>query len=162
METILCIDPGTTKSGVVVLGDDKMVFEAESSYGNHDVLTRIRNSRFECDVMAIEMVASYGMAVGESVFETVLWIGIFMEAFGLDRCHKVYRKDIKMNLCGSMRAKDDNIRQALIDQYPASGGGKVPQVGIKKQPGPLYGVSSHAFSALAVGHTFIDNRHVVR
>ena len=100
----------------------------------------------------IEMVASYGMPVGREVFETVRWIGRFHEAFG--GAEYVYRKDVKIHLCQSMRAKDANVRQAILDLFPPAGGGKVPQVGTKLQPGPLYGVRKDIWSALAVALTF--------
>lgn len=102
--------------------------------------------------MAIEMVASYGMPVGREVFETVFWIGRFWEAAercNLD-CRKVFRKDIKLWLCNSVRAKDANVRQALLDKFPRTGGGKTPQIGTKSKPGPLYGVAGDVWSALAV------------
>jgi len=57
----------------------------------------------------------------------------------------VYRKEVKIYLCGSMKAKDPNIRQALID--------RLGDPGTKKNPGPTYGVKSHAWSALAVAVT---------
>jgi hypothetical protein len=41
-----------------------------------------------------------------------------------------------------MRAKDANIRQALID--------KIGPQGTKAQPGPTYGIKSHSWAALAV------------
>jgi hypothetical protein len=41
-----------------------------------------------------------------------------------------------------MRAKDANIRQALLDLIG-------PQ-GTKAQPGPTYGIKSHTWAALAV------------
>lgn len=59
------------------------------------------------------------MAVGETVFETCVWVGRFIEAvsnYDIEYT-KIYRKDEKMNLCQSMRAKDSNIRQALIDRF---------------------------------------------
>jgi hypothetical protein len=59
-----------------------------------------------------------------------------------------------MFLCNSMRAKDANIRRRVLDIFPATGGGKTPQIGTKGHPGPLYGVTSHAISALALGLTF--------
>lgn len=62
------------------------------------------------------MIASYGMPVGKEVFDTCVWIGRFIEAFDLEYEY-VYRKDEKMNLCHSMKAKDSNIRQALIDRF---------------------------------------------
>ena len=96
--------------------------------------------------LAIEMIASYGMAVGREVFETCVWIGRFKQAYpDPDAVKLVYRKDVKLHLCGSARAKDANIRQALID--------KLGPVGTKKAPGPLYGVTSHAWAAVAVAVT---------
>ena len=107
------------------------------------------------DRMAIEMVSCYGMPVGAETFETCVWIGRFMERFR-GECDQVFRRDVKLNLCNSMRAKDANIRQAILDRFPSTGGGKTPQVGTKKQPGPLYGISKHAWSALAVGITWFE------
>ena len=77
---------------------------------------------------------------------------------------RVYRKQkaecesVCMHLCKNNRAKDGNVRQAILDRYPATGGGKNPQVGTKKAPGPLYGVSGHAWQALAVAITAIETR----
>jgi hypothetical protein len=90
---------------------------------------------------AIEMIASYGMAVGASTFETCVWIGRFIEVARVD-VELIFRKDIKLFLCGTMRAKDANIRQALID--------KIGPQGTKAQPGPTYGIKSHSWAALAV------------
>jgi hypothetical protein len=57
----------------------------------------------------------------------------------------VYRRDVKMFLCGSNRAKDGNIRQALLDLVG-------PQ-GTKKAPGPTYGLRGDEWAALAVAVT---------
>jgi hypothetical protein len=101
------------------------------------------------EIFAIEMVASYGMPVGREVFETVRWIGRFQQAWrDPETVRFVYRKDVKLHLCGSARAKDANIRQALID--------KLGPVGTKAVPGPLYGVKSHIWSALAVAVTALE------
>lgn len=80
------------------------------------------------DLLIIEMIASYGMAVGKEVFETCVWIGRF-EELALSRAvatKYIYRKDEKMNICHSMKAKDSNIRQALIDRFG--------EVGTKRNP----------------------------
>ena len=92
----------------------------------------------------IEMIASYGMAVGASVFNTCVaigWLECEANARGL-KAQRVFRKDIKLHLCQSPRAKDANVRQALLDRLG-------PQ-GTKKAPGPTYGVKSHEWAALAV------------
>lgn len=77
--------------------------------------------------MVIEMIASYGMPVGKEVFDTCVWIGRFVEASGMPTNY-IYRKDEKMNICHSMRAKDSNIRQALIDRFGVVGTKKNPRV----------------------------------
>jgi hypothetical protein len=60
---------------------------------------------------------------------------------------------VKSYLCGSQQAKDANIRQALINLYPPTGGGKVPQIGVQGNEGPLYGIKSHMWAALGVAAT---------
>lgn len=148
-DRILAIDPGTVESGWVIY--DGSVLDS-GVCKNHMMLDMVKRSR-EPD-LAIEMIASYGMPVGREVFETCVWIGRFVQAwFNPSAVKLVYRKDVKLHLCGSPRAKDPNVRQALIDRFPATGGGKVPQIGTKSQPGPLYGVSSHAWPALGVAVT---------
>lgn len=145
---ILAIDPGTTESGWVNYCDGRL--HGSGVMSNADLLRHIGEADW-ANLLAIEMVASYGMPVGAEVFETCVWIGRFQQAWrdpGAARF--VYRKDVKMHLCGSARAKDANIRQALIDIY---GPGKEKAIGKKASPGPLFGVTSHAWPALAVAVT---------
>lgn len=100
-------------------------------------------------ILVCEKIASYGMAVGESTFETVFWTGRFCQAF--DGLHyRITRGQVKMHLCQSMRAKEANIRQALIDKFGPTG--------TKKNPGKLYGISKHLWAALAVAVTYDETR----
>ncbi|TKR55445.1 hypothetical protein D7I39_10975 [Allopusillimonas ginsengisoli] len=148
---ILAIDPGTEQSGWCAFDGEHV--NASGVMPNAELLIYLQRQHFGINGyrLAIEMVASYGMPVGREVFETVRWIGRFQQAWhSPDEVTLVYRKDIKLQLCGSIKAKDANIRQALLDMFPRTGGGKTPQIGIKAKPGPLYGVSSHAWAALAV------------
>jgi len=140
---IFAIDPGTTQSGWALLEGAKVIDSGVSD--NHDLLRWVQDGQ-GADALAIEMVASYGMAVGREVFETVRWIGRFQQAWRHpEAVQLVYRKDVKLHLCGDTRAKDPNIRQALLDQLGPPG--------TKKEPGNTYGVKSHAWSALAVAVT---------
>ena len=148
---LLGIDPGTTESGWCVYDSDEKSVLNKGKMDNHcfrNYLGLI--TRDEVDVIVYEMVACYGMSVGKDVFETVLWLGRFIETAKRFKIERLYRKDVKIALCGSMRAKDANIRQAIIDRFQASGGGKTPQIGTKKNPGPLYGMSGDMWSALAL------------
>lgn len=151
---ILAIDPGTLQSGWV-LHDTSTGLKGSGVLPNAEMLEMVAGRRYQ--VLAIEMIASYGMAVGKDVFETCVWVGRFQQAWHEpEAVRKVYRKDVKMYLCGTAKAKDANIRQALIDMNQPTGGGKCPQIGTKAKPGPLFGVSSHAWAALAVAVTVHD------
>lgn len=146
---LLAIDPGTTESGWVLLWDGNNVADA-GVMDNVDLRNYMPDmiSAGLCDQMAIEMVASYGMAVGKEVFRTVWWAGRFADAWLSATGNlpvEIYRQDVKLHLCKNPRAKDANIRQALIDLIG-------PQ-GTKKAPGPTYRVKSHAWAALGVAAT---------
>jgi hypothetical protein len=152
---ILAIDPGPEVSGLV--GYDsraKHVLRVFPSFPNLELAEELPALAPVYDALAFEMVACYGMPVGAEVFETVFWAGRFAEIFGWRSSHKVYRKDVKLFLCNTLRASDAVVRQALLDRFARTGGGVVPQIGIKSAPGPLYGVRKHAWSALAVAVTF--------
>jgi hypothetical protein len=153
---LLSIDPGNTLSAWMILEDN-----APLRFGKHDndtLLTEIRHS-ISADQLAIEMVESFGMAVGREVFQTCVWTGRFIEAWDIKGFGwtPVTRKEVKMHLCHSMRAKDANIRQAIIDRF----GGKDTAIGRKATPGPLFGISADVWSALAVGLTYLDTKAAV-
>lgn len=151
---IFAIDAGQFESGFVRT-DCKQVY-SKGIVPNEQILAYLRHLN-DIDDVAIEMVASYGMPVGKSVFETCLAIGRMIEAYESTHSKKVeliYRKEVKMAVCGTHRANDASIRQALIDFFPQTGGGKTPAIGIKSNQGALYGMKSHCWSALAVAFTF--------
>lgn len=146
---ILAIDPGTTQSAWVIYEEGAILDKGISD--NELLVSRVGmfadNRRAE--IMSIEMVASYGMPVGKSVFETCVYIGRFIQAWGL-QWELIYRKDVKMHLCGKATARDSNIRQAIMDLY---GSERSIAIGTKTTPGPLYGVSKDIWSALGVAIT---------
>ncbi len=135
---ILAIDPGTEQSGYVFFDANEKCVISKGIIPNNEMIHIIHES---LDItVAIEMIASYGMAVGKDTFETCLWIGRYVQtAINNDLpLHLVYRKDVKMYLCNSMKAKDTNIRQALIDLL----GKDVTK-----------GISKHMWAALAIAVT---------
>lgn len=150
---ILAIDPGTTESAWLLFAGVKV--HSCGIDDNDTIRKRFYNASGDHQI-AIEMVACYGMPVGAETFETCVWIGRFIESFGGG--DYVYRKDVKLHLCQNARAKDANVRQALLDLFPRTGGGSTPQVGTKNKPGPLFGVRSHIWSALGVAVTYRDTK----
>jgi hypothetical protein len=155
----LAIDPGPQQSGWCHLLGNELV--GSGVWTNEDMLDFVQHRQFQINPtrLAVEMIASYGMPVGKDVFETCLWIGRYVQAWhNPTTVRLVYRKDVKMLLCGTTKAKDGNVRRAIIDLYPPSGGGSTPQIGTKAKPGPLYGVSSHAWPAIGVALTVQANQ----
>ena len=151
---ILAIDPGNEQSAFVRFDWQCGVPVAFNKLPNEQALVLFEEQYRQCpDELVIEMIASYGMPVGREVFETCVWIGRFVQAWR-GRASLVYRRDVKLHLCGQARAKDGNIRQALIDRY----GGKDKAIGKKASPGPLYGISADVWSALAVAVTWSDQQ----
>jgi hypothetical protein len=136
------IDPGTYKSALVVLEADGAVY-ASSTLENPDILPYLRTAPV---LPVIEMVENQGrMAVGKDTFETCVWIGRFIEAARM-HAQRIGRRDVKLLLLGTARAKDSDIRAFLIDLY----GGKQFAIGKKASRGPLYNVKGHEWQALAV------------
>lgn len=156
---VLAIDTGPRYSGFChfqITRDGQQPYEMKEFgvIGNHDLISTIEQ-KAHCAIV-MENFQSMGMAVGRSVFESCIWLGRFIEAARRSHHRRpvllMYRPAIKLEICGSSRAKDKNVRQSIIDMFDGSmGGGKCPQIGTKKSRGPLYGVSSHVWSALAAG-----------
>ena len=136
---VVGVDPGTNQSAFVVF--DGLNVLSHGIEENCHLLTYALWARKQ---VYMEMIASYGMAVGATVFATCIWIGRFMQNAQVQGgdVSLVFRRDVKLHLCNSPRAKDGNVRQALIDRLG-------PQ-GTKKAPGPTYGIKSHEWAALAV------------
>lgn len=152
--TIFAIDPGNTESGYAVIRMPDFKVIRKEKINNNELLKIIPIITASIDDFAIEMVASYGMPVGKDVFETCVWIGRFIQKARPKLHHFVYRKDEKICLCGSLKAKDSNIRQALINRYATFDfkNGK----GVKKNPDTFYGVSKDIWQAIAVGVTYYE------
>lgn len=147
MSRIFAIDPGQRESGWVVYSDGRVVNCGVCP--NESLRGKLMDMNAFCTAPVVcEMIGHYGtgMPAGKSVFDTCVWIGRFQE-LAVDTFDIVYRPDVKLFLCGSRRAKDANIRQALIDRF---GGSKEIAIGRKAEPGPLYHVKNHAWAALAV------------
>lgn len=146
MSHLLAIDPGNIESAWVRINIETYEPLEFGKEPNMTVRSRVTQSRGE--EIYIEMVASYGMAVGKEVFDTCVWIGRFMECCTDVTPNQVFRKDIKLHHCGQTKAKDSNIIQALIDRFapdtPNRGKGS------KANPGFFYGFKADVWQAYAL------------
>lgn len=155
---IIAIDPGTRESAYVLY---------EEGTPPRDMDLGILPNRELVDLLAtlgaatstrpatlvIEAVESFGMPVGRDVFETCIWTGRFIQAYGGEYA-LVGRRHIKLWLCNDARAKDANIRKVLLDRFGPAG--------TKKDPGATYGVKTHLWSALALACTYADTADLRR
>lgn len=172
-ELIIGIDPGTFQSAYVITDlsngmkilSKGIILNSELYITIEKALQTIIKAELEQEkrvivYVAIEFIESKGMPVGRETFETCYFIGELNYRFrNLNdivatlsnnsvkiETYRVYRHEEKTAICGNSRAKDSNIRQALIDKYGI--------VGTKKQQGFFYGVKRDIWQAFAVAETF--------
>ena len=152
---VVGLDPGWEHSALVMWDGARIVEHCELS--NQNIIDLFRDTASwihdSIAVLVIEQIESMGMAVGKTTFETVYWSGRFAEAWHSGRVERLTRRAIKLHMCGHSTAKDANIRQAILDRFGPS---TEKAIGSKKAPGPLYGISKHEWSALAVALTWYD------
>lgn len=149
-ETVLAIDPGNIDTAYCFLLGRKI-----GSFGkvpNRDMLSILRKQKWtpsnlpgHYDYVACEMICSYGMPAGASLFDTCVFIGEIIAA-SQEPVVLIPRIQVKSHICHTGKATDSNIRQALIDLFG-------PQ-GKKSAPGPTFGISADVWSALAIAETF--------
>lgn len=154
---VLAIDPGSTQSGLCMINSKTYSPIHAEKISNEEVLDLLPSPD---TLVVIEMVGHYGtgMPAGKDVFDTCVWIGRFLQHFTDCKLHvrQMMRRDVKLNLCGSARAKDGNVIQALVDRF-ASGQPNYGK-GTKKAPGWFYGFKADVWQAYALGVTYIDKQ----
>lgn len=151
---IIAIDPGTTKSAFVswdtkqddfVQVDDNCRLGLIENTEFYDLAHHIVHN-VQPELIAVEMIQSYGLTVGRSTFLTVLFVGTLVEKF---RAFYLGHTDVlepKMNFYGRPTIKaqvggknDAQIRASLRIRY-----------GEAKKGEKLYGVKKDIWSALAL------------
>ena len=152
MKKIIGIDPGTLESAFVVWDVSKA--HALGKVPNDQILDVIR-AYDDVEHVVIEAIVSYGMAVGQTTFDTCVWIGRFQQlAEELSISNSLLRrKAVCLHICNNGSAKDPNIRMALIDRY-----GKPS---LKNKPNLVYNdhwkdnkMAKDMWSALAISVTY--------
>ncbi len=152
MSTLLAIDPGNRESAYVVITTEDCWPMSFGKVPNDELLGLLANaySEWRIDRAVIEMVASYGMAVGADVFETCVAIGRFTQALAFHGivAEPIKRLPVKVHHCHSAKAKDSNIRQALVDRFAPgeANHGK----GTALRPGWFYGFKADIWAAYAL------------
>jgi hypothetical protein len=157
---IFAIDPGDKLSAYVVYDTRDRSIEEKGKVTNEEMQKVIERVPFD---YAPEFVIEYPQPIGQPMYtqlvDTIFWIGMFVHQWDREWT-RMDRRDIKKNLCGRASGMGDkNVRAAIISRFSDHhelGGGKQPEIGTKKEPGPLYGVTADIWAALAVALTYQD------
>lgn len=143
MMLIMGVDPGSEETAFIVVESEPFSVVNKGIFPNREFLDICEYA----DEIAIEDVQCYGMAVGQSVFNTCKQIGRIEDRARRHRLFFYKRPTIKAHFCNSARAKDANVNQVLRDRF-----------GEAKKGQPLEGVKTHIWSALAVAIYHYDNK----
>lgn len=154
MSIVMAIDPGNIESAYCTINKETLEPLRFAKVENKELAKILKLGSALYNEFAVERIQSYGMAVGKSTFQTCEWTGRFVQIasdVGVPISY-VHRKDEKLHICGDSRAKDTNIRMALIDRFAKTANGK----GSKKSPDFFYGFKADIWAAYACGITYIE------
>lgn len=151
---LLAIDPGNIESAYVVIDAETRRPLDHGKEPNHYLRLLITDGELRADRSAVEMVASYGMAVGAEVFETCVWIGRFVELLEPSNPTLVKRLTVKLHHCYDSKAKDANVTQALVDRF--AHGQPNRGKGTKAAPGWFHGFRADVWQAYALAVLLAD------
>lgn len=152
-KVVISVDPGSSESAIVIWNGTSI--GTALILPNEDLIRLLLKSTklMENHLFSIERIGSYGMIVGQEVFDTCVFIGRLQQVAlqaGAD-VRLVFRRDVKLHLCGQARAKDANVTQALKDRFG--------EKGTKKEQGVTYKLSSHLWQAFALAVYTFDSEH---
>lgn len=159
-DIIIAFDPGNEQTGwVVVLADNsKLLYKNKEN--NSECLTKLsiflNKEKFNIVKVGIEYVSSYGMATNQTVLDTATFSGILACIFKINNipCEFIFRKSIKMFLCGSVRAKDSEVNCRVREYVGEDNTQKKPNIWYWNESVEKYGGYKYAnndiYAAIAV------------
>lgn len=153
---VLSLDVGTMQSGFCIIDYDTYQPKLFGKINNSDLLDIVKKSDY--DVLVYEEFQSYGTQMGVSTITSITWNGRFIQ-LAEDRQKEVvpiFRREVKMNLCNSVKANDSNVRHALISRFAKFDfkNGK----GTKQRPDWFYNFKADCWSAYGLACTYVDKK----
>jgi len=117
---ILCVDPGCFDTAYVVWDGEKLLDKNKIS--NEELRDKIPNILLgrneKVSEVIIEMVSSYAMQVGQTIFDSCVFVGILKqqcETLGVP-VHLIFRKSIKLHHNHSLRGVNDGAVNGVLKQ----------------------------------------------
>lgn len=138
---VLAIDPGPVQSGVAKFDGSRFLFAGVLP--NLDVVKIIQDDN--SDVLAIELFVATGQPLADESLYTVRWEERFRLSSGdPEQVLMIPRRAVKKSLGVDHRADDAKVN-AAIQRI-------VGPKGTKDDPGPCYGMKTHAWAAGGVAY----------
>ena len=152
---IMAIGPGPRTSGYVLYSVDRREVVAAVKDADIDQVRRCMFyfhglNREQGEPFTVVCERTQAGPPSTQVVLTTEVVGRIVEmAHSIDApCHLYYRRQVLQALhCARKGNKDSLVRVACIELH---GGDRKTAIGTKKQQGPLYGVTSHAWQALGL------------
>lgn len=150
--TVVGIDPGPTECAAVEMFGGSVSILREP-YEGLACLSPV--------LVAYEQFAAMGQSVADESYRTI-WncrgfvdrlVVAIVKGGGTADVVGVTRRQVKSYLVGTQACGDPQVRDAIICRY---GGTKAAAIGRKGNPGPLFGIVSHHWAAMAVAITAAD------
>lgn len=122
---VIGIDPGTTESGIVRIGDDYKIFYADK-VENDWMIEFLRTITPSIECVVVESIQSYGMQMGASTIQTCYMIGRIVQVCKdlLLPCKLIPRPEYGKAIIGSNKVNDALIRTALENRFGSYDKGK--------------------------------------
>lgn len=159
-QTLLAIDPGTMKSGYVILDIDTYRPLQFGKVDNEEILKIIDSCDTQNTKVVFEKFAPQSQT-GSTTIDAIVWYGRMIERVEMHgmRHYHIYRRDVKKHLLGKFSkangSADSQIRKALVKRFAQFD--FVNGKGNKNNPDWFYGFSTtDCYAACATGVTWID------
>lgn len=150
---IVAVDPGYRESAYVVFDGERI--EAHDILSNDDLLLFLSGSiAWVRPVLVLEQMQLFASSfgVGQEIFDSCFWSGRFAQVWSPRKWDRILRSKVRGHL-GASKGGDAAVRAALINRF---GPYKETAIGVKSKQGPLFGIKSHEWSALAIAVTWHD------
>jgi hypothetical protein len=160
MKPIFAIDPGPKKSAYVEYDPAAEPLFAIAGWGhvdNAELMSLLADAVPRTGV--IEVMQYYGPRTnaGADIFTTCEWIGRFdLQWYKVhaDRwLERLAKPQVSHHLCNKRNAEKAELHSVMYQRF--GDGSRRSAVGVKKEPGPLYGLTGdHVWDALALAVTW--------
>lgn len=115
---VMAIDPGCEETAFVIWDSEQKIMLNKHKLPNKELLLKLK-SILEggiVQIVGIETISSYSMAVGQTTFDSAIWTGIFkqkIESLGYN-VKLIFRQSIKMHHALAISGVNDTVLNNIL------------------------------------------------